>query len=188
MHDEDRLRLKHCALLLYWDVRAVQENNYWNVLYIYPTVKMPGRKKRSNRQTSIELCVTHTHTHTDSSWVPSHHFAVRWMDCWGMRLRLSLEDLETVYIAVKWERSYCEVKGWVWARLVFAVLRSSIMCLRGASTKWRRLGLVDGAPISLILLGILEIEYSFISALFLYFFQVHPHLKWSFEETFPPVV
>ena len=49
---------------------------------------------------------------------------------------------------MKWERSYCEVMGWVRARLVFAVLRSSILCLRGARTKWRGLGWEDGAPIS----------------------------------------
>ena len=53
-------------------------------------------------------------------------------------------------LAVKWERSYSEVMGWIRARLVFAVLRSSIMCLRGACTKWRGLGLEDVAPISLM--------------------------------------
>ena len=42
-------------------------------------------------------------------------------------------------LAVKWERSYSEVMGWIRARLVFTVLRSSIMCLRGARTKWRGL-------------------------------------------------
>ena len=97
----------------------------------------------SNKPVENCMCHTHTYADTDSFRVPSHLFAVRWMDCCGMRLRLSLEDFETVYIAVKWERSYCEVKGWVRARLVLAVLQSSIMCLRGASTKWRRLGLKD---------------------------------------------
>ena len=53
-------------------------------------------------------------------------------------------------LAVKWEKSYSEVMSWIRARLVFAVLRSSIMCLRGARMKWRGLGLEDGAPISLI--------------------------------------
>ena len=53
-------------------------------------------------------------------------------------------------LAVKWDKSYSEVMGWVRARLMFAVLRSSIMCLRGARTKWRGLGLEDGAPISLM--------------------------------------
>ena len=53
-------------------------------------------------------------------------------------------------LAAKWERSYSDVMCWVRARLVFAVLRSSILCLRGARTKWRGLGLEDGASISLL--------------------------------------
>ena len=75
-----------------------------------------------------------------------------------MRWRLSLEDLE-VCLAVKLERCYSEVMSWIRARLVFAVLRSSIMCLRGACTKWRGLGLEDGMPILLMELHIPEIVY-----------------------------
>ena len=52
-------------------------------------------------------------------------------------------------LAVKWEKSYSEVMGWVRARLSFAILRASILCLRGSRTKWRGLGLEDGAPIGL---------------------------------------
>ena len=37
------------------------------------------------------------------------------------------------------------------ARLMFAVLRSTILCLRGSRSKWRSLGLEDGAPLRLIM-------------------------------------
>ena len=52
-------------------------------------------------------------------------------------------------ISVKWGKSIGEVMGWIRTRLTFAVLRASILCLRGSRTKWRSLGLEDGAPISL---------------------------------------
>ena len=52
-------------------------------------------------------------------------------------------------VSVKWERSYSEVMGWVRARLSFAILRASILCLRGSRVKWRCLGLEDGASIGL---------------------------------------
>ena len=54
-------------------------------------------------------------------------------------------------LAAKWERSYCEVMGWVRARLSFAILRATIMCLRGSRVKWRSLGVEDGAPIGLFM-------------------------------------
>ena len=176
----------HCCLIeMYVLYKKITIEMFFT--YILPS-KCLGAKMRSNRQTSRELCVTHIHARSDSFWVPSHLFAVRWVDCWGMRLRLSLEDL-------KWERSYCGKEATVrwWAGYEQDLCLQSwghplAMCLRGASTKWRRLGLEDGAPISLLLLDILKIEYSFISALFLYFFLVHPHLTWIFVETFSPVV
>ena len=52
-------------------------------------------------------------------------------------------------LALKWDKSYNEVMGWLRARMTFAVLRASILCLRGSRTKWRCLGLEDGAPIGL---------------------------------------
>ena len=53
-------------------------------------------------------------------------------------------------LMIKWERTYGEVMGWIKTRMSFAMLRSSILCLRGSRTKWRCLGLEDGAPISLM--------------------------------------
>ena len=54
-------------------------------------------------------------------------------------------------LANKWDKSYGEVMGWIRARLMFAVLRSTILCLRGSRSKWRSLGLEDGAPLRLIM-------------------------------------
>ena len=50
-------------------------------------------------------------------------------------------------LALKWETSYSQVVGWVRARLSFAILRASILCLRGSRTRWRGIGLEDGAPL-----------------------------------------
>ena len=54
-------------------------------------------------------------------------------------------------LAEKWDRTYGETMGWLRARLAFAILRASILCLRGSRTKWRCLGLEDGAPITWLL-------------------------------------
>ena len=39
------------------------------------------------------------------------------------------------------------IRGWVRARLSFAILRAALLCVRGSRTKWRSLGIVDGASL-----------------------------------------
>ena len=51
-------------------------------------------------------------------------------------------------LSSKWERPYSLVMGWVQARLLFAVLRATMICVRGSRVKWKSLGVSDGAPIS----------------------------------------
>ena len=51
-------------------------------------------------------------------------------------------------LSIKWERSYSEVIGWVRSRLSFAILRATMLCVRGSRSRWRSLGIVDGASIS----------------------------------------
>ena len=49
-------------------------------------------------------------------------------------------------IAQKWKKTYAEVAGWIRARLSFAILRATNVCLRGCRTKWRSgTGFDDGA-------------------------------------------
>ena len=51
-------------------------------------------------------------------------------------------------IVVKWEKSHSEVMGWVRARMAFAILRATNLCLRGSRVKWRSgHGMDDGAGI-----------------------------------------
>ena len=50
----------------------------------------------------------------------------------------------------KWEKKYSEVIGWIRTRLCFAVLRATILCLRGSRMKWRSLGVEDGAALGLM--------------------------------------
>jgi len=49
------------------------------------------------------------------------------------------------FLAAKWERPYNVVMGWVRAHLSFAILWAALLCVRGSRTKWRSLGIVDGA-------------------------------------------
>ena len=49
-------------------------------------------------------------------------------------------------IAYTWENSLSEVTGWVGARMAFAILRATNLCLRGSRKKWRSgTGMDDGA-------------------------------------------
>ena len=52
-------------------------------------------------------------------------------------------------LASKWDQSYSVVMGWIRARLSFAILRATMLCLRGSRSKWRSLGLDDGASLRL---------------------------------------
>ena len=50
-------------------------------------------------------------------------------------------------LSSRWDRSYAEVLGWICARLAFAIVRASVLCVHGSCTKWRSLGLEDCAAI-----------------------------------------
>eukprot|EP00731_Ephydatia_muelleri_P023669 Em0015g1252a len=54
-------------------------------------------------------------------------------------------------LAHKWEKSNSEVLGWMRARLSFAILRATNLCLRGSRNKWRSaFGMDDGAVLPCI--------------------------------------
>ena len=46
-----------------------------------------------------------------------------------------------------WERSFADVIFWIRARLTFAILRATVLCMWGSRSRWRCLGLKDGASI-----------------------------------------
>ena len=51
-----------------------------------------------------------------------------------------------VILAAMWHKSYSEVLGYVRARMLFAVLRATNLCIRGSRVKWRRrMEIEDGA-------------------------------------------
>ena len=50
-------------------------------------------------------------------------------------------------LSARWDRSYADVIFWIRARLAFAILRATVLCVRGSRMKWRSLGLEDGASI-----------------------------------------
>jgi hypothetical protein len=52
-------------------------------------------------------------------------------------------------LSAKWQKSYAETVGWVRTRLTFAIIRATGVCIRGSRTKWRTLGIDDGASLSL---------------------------------------
>ena len=47
-------------------------------------------------------------------------------------------------LSIQWNKSFAEVLGWIRARLAFAILRESVLCICGFHIKWRILGLEDG--------------------------------------------
>ena len=53
----------------------------------------------------------------------------------------------TYCLSARWERSYADIMYWIRARLSFAILRATVLCVRGSRTRWRCLGLEDGASI-----------------------------------------
>ena len=50
-------------------------------------------------------------------------------------------------LSMTWQRHYSEVISWLWTRLAFALVRATNVCVRGSRTKWRSLGLEDGAAV-----------------------------------------
>ena len=52
-------------------------------------------------------------------------------------------------LSAKWEMDYGTVMGWVRARLSFAILLATLLCVWGSHTKWLALGLVDRASIAI---------------------------------------
>ena len=60
------------------------------------------------------------------------------------RLKSFLKELVRVCHLNGIKVIYSEATGWVRTRMLFAILRSSILCLRESHMKWRCLGLEDG--------------------------------------------
>ena len=52
-----------------------------------------------------------------------------------------------ICLSSRWERSFADVIFWIRARLAFAILRATVLCVRGSRSRWRCLGLEDGASI-----------------------------------------
>ena len=46
-----------------------------------------------------------------------------------------------------WDRSFSDVLRWIHLKLAFSLLRAVAVCLHGSRTKWRSLGVEDGAAI-----------------------------------------
>ena len=49
------------------------------------------------------------------------------------------------FLCAKWERPFSLVINWIRARLSFAILQATLLCVRGLCTKWKCLGITDGA-------------------------------------------
>ena len=51
------------------------------------------------------------------------------------------------HLSMRWEQPFSAVMSWVRACLSFAILRAALLCVRGSRTKWRSLGVMDGASL-----------------------------------------
>ena len=55
-------------------------------------------------------------------------------------------------LSARWEKSYGEILGWIKARLSFAVIRATDLCLRGSRVRWRSgTGIDDGAGLPTVM-------------------------------------
>jgi len=54
------------------------------------------------------------------------------------------------FLAAKWESPYGVVMGWVRDRLPFTILWAMLLCVHRSHTKWRSLGIVNGASLPLL--------------------------------------
>ena len=53
------------------------------------------------------------------------------------------------FLCAKWDRPFSLVMTWIRACLSFAILRVTLLCVRGSHMKWRCLGITDGASLPL---------------------------------------
>ena len=68
------------------------------------------------------------------------------------------------------KKSYPEIAGWTRAKLSFAILRATTLCLRGSRTKWRSGTAIDDGA------GLPDVEYYvyYTVIIILYFiFSIH---------------
>ena len=54
-------------------------------------------------------------------------------------------------LSAGWEKSYGEILGWIKARLSFAVIRATDLCLRGSHVRWRSGTGIDGAGLPTVM-------------------------------------
>ena len=55
-------------------------------------------------------------------------------------------------LSAGWEKSYGKILGWIKARLSFAVIRATDLCLRGSRVHWRSgTGIDDGAGLPTVM-------------------------------------
>ena len=50
-------------------------------------------------------------------------------------------------LSIKWDEPYSSVVGWIRACFSFAILRATMICVRGSRVKWRSLGIVYGVSV-----------------------------------------
>jgi len=53
-------------------------------------------------------------------------------------------------LSLKWEQPFSVVSSWVKIHLSFVILCAALLCVRGSHTKWRSLGIVDGASLPML--------------------------------------
>ena len=53
----------------------------------------------------------------------------------------------TCSLSIKWGCNFSEVLGWLHARLAFALVQATNVCIQGSRIQWQSLGMEDGAVI-----------------------------------------
>ena len=66
----------------------------------------------------------------------------------GFEATAFLKQIDNM-LPVNWEMDYGTVLGWVRARLSFAILHATLLCIQGSGTMWCAFDLVEGASIAI---------------------------------------
>ena len=73
------------------------------------------------------------------------HFVFLLMGYWEKKQIFS--SIVCVFLCDKWEKPFSIVMNWIRACLSFAILWATLLCVRESRTKWRCLGITDGASL-----------------------------------------
>ena len=117
----------------YLIIQSYNNDSIYSELFLPFSLQL---RKKSKRNISKQQLFAEHH---------SHLLLCQSMESWVKKQFFQTSCSETCSYMCKWEKSNSEVFGWMRARLSFAILRATNLCLKGSRTNWRSaFGMDDG--------------------------------------------